>query len=178
MKTKQGLENPKNKNPRKQEILASIEGFLREYEQSKNMILGEINSLQEEIESCDNNTHMDSSNLFRHLRNSMAHGNYTISYGNFKDFNSIKYHFEDYDKETRTTFSVDMTAGKLEKILCSFQEKVNESVRNTSKSKSISNTILAEALRNQNIDKQDLDREEDIEKQITQGKGENDDKNI
>ena len=87
----------------------------------------------------------DYSEFFRHLRNSIAHGNYTIDYNKAlhkKDLSKIEYTFIDYPEGEHEIpeFKVKLTANKLLKIINGIQTRVNTQLSNEAKIEQIANT--------------------------------------
>lgn len=93
----------------------------------------ELNSKKEELEK--EGKFNDSSEFFRHLRNSIAHGNYTIDYIPAflkKDFGKMKFHFEDYDKDRgKTEFYFDITGTQLLELVERFRVSINKQLEQT-----------------------------------------------
>ena len=80
----------------------------------------------------------DSANFFRHMRNSLEHGNYRADYSNAldsKDFSKIVFIFEDIDKNEDKTvnFKVSITARRLYKLLEDFAKSVNVQIKDSGK---------------------------------------------
>ena len=166
--TKTSLLNPKNKNPRKEEILASIDEWMEGYEESLEKLKNEKTLAEEVLENSEDVVLKDSSNFFRHLRNSMAHGNYTINYGSFGNMDEILYSFKDYDKETSSTYCVELTSKQLENLVDAFQKKLNESNKYYLNGKKFEKQLLEEALRIQGINSHDIDAQNRFEKAASQ----------
>ena len=80
----------------------------------------------------------NSSNFFRHMRNSLQHGNYSADYSkalDSKDFSKIVFTFEDIDKQNAETinFKVSITAQRLYKLLEDFAKSVNVQMKDSGK---------------------------------------------
>lgn len=161
---KSSLENPKNRNPKKEEILNSIDKWMKDYKIKEQKLIEEIEIAETEIDNTENRVYKDSSNFFRHLRNSMAHGNYKIIYDNFYNTDNIKYTFRDYDEKTDSTYCIEITAKQLEEIVNSFQEKINECDNGYIDGKRIEKKILEEALKNHMVDEADIETEQKRER--------------
>ena len=77
------LNNPKNNDPNKYAKLESIKEFINNYDARKKELEDKEQMLSDFI---DSNTHklpyMDSYHLFRHLRNSIAHGRFIVNFDN------------------------------------------------------------------------------------------------
>ena len=155
---KEKLEDPRNRNPKKSELIEEKNRQIAEKE-------AEIEEKKREIEQYKfvygdkADTVKDSSNFFRHLRNSMAHGNYSIDYHDFKRLGDTTYTFRDYDPDTKTTFEVSMSAKRLEELISAFQRKVNECSNEYIKGRRIEVQLLEHALRQKGISQADIDRE-------------------
>ena len=161
---KSSLENPKNRNPKKEEILNSIDKWMEDYVIKEQKLIEEIEIAETDIENTENRVYKDSSNFFRHLRNSMAHGNYKIIYDNFYNTDNIKYSFRDYDEKTDSTYCIEITAKQLEEIVNSFQEKINECDNGYIDGKRIEKKILEEALKSHMVDEADIETEQKRER--------------
>lgn len=80
----------------------------------------------------------NSANFFRHMRNSLQHGNYSADYSkalDSKDFSKIVFTFEDIDKNEDKTinFKVSITAQRLYKLLEDFVKSVNVQIKDSGK---------------------------------------------
>ena len=80
----------------------------------------------------------NSANFFRHMRNSLQHGNYSADYSkalDSKDFSKIVFTFEDIDKNEDKTinFKVSITAQRLCKLLEDFAKSVNVQIKDSGK---------------------------------------------
>ena len=120
------------------------------------------------VENSDDVVYEDSTNFFRHLRNSMAHGNYIINYHNFNDKNTITYLFKDYDEKANATYCVEITANQLEKIIDGFQQKINECSKEHIEGERLEKKLLEEALRGQCVSQSDIDVQSKIEENINE----------
>lgn len=175
--TKSNLENPKNKNPRKNEILSSINEWIIEYEKELKRLTETKESIEKEIEQeSKKENNKDSSEFFRHLRNSMSHGNYTISYGDFRNVNDIRYSFSDEDEKSNSTYSVELTAKQLRQILEAFQQKVNECDRGYLDGKKMERKIIEQAIKKCGIGL-DYISQTDLEEKDNQNHNEREGKN-
>lgn len=77
-----------------------------------------------------NGTYDDYSEFFRHMRNSIAHGRYSIDYIKAlksKDFSKILFTFRDFDKNDKInpSFEVKLSAKQILKIINGVKEKIN-----------------------------------------------------
>lgn len=171
--TKRNLENPKNKNPKKQEIIDAIDEWLNDYPEEEKKLLDKKRKIERDIESEKEKgiNNKDSSDFFRHLRNSMAHGNYTIIYGDFNNLSDIKYIFKDEDEKTKSVYIVELTSEQLEKILQAFQLKVNECDKGYLDGKKMERDIIEYAVNVHQIGSEDVNQEIENEELNTEEKG-------
>lgn len=99
----------------------------------------ELLQLLEEIESLnvslqDQKQHIDSTNFFRHLRNSFSHGFYSIDYKKAlanKNLEQIEYTFYDMvekDGKHVKTFEVKLTSKRLVKLLNHYADRVKSNI--------------------------------------------------
>ena len=181
--TRASLENPKNRNPNKDMILKSIAEWMSTYPEQEKERMEEHKIATIRVQNSDNAIHEDSTNFFRHLRNSMAHGNYKINYNNFNDKSTITYTFEDYDEKTDATYCVEITASQLEKIIDGFQQKINECSKKYIEGEKLEKKLLEEALRGQGVAQSDIDaqsrfEENTYEKEEKEHKEESDDPSL
>lgn len=116
------LTNPKNKDPRKEEKLFQINSIISNY----NDELQKMNENYERIckyidEYPNSEPYVDSNHLFRHLRNSIAHGRFKIIHNigyKTKDFGNSIIELYDYDDETeRVNVRIKMTLSRFEKLM-------------------------------------------------------------
>lgn len=78
----------------------------------------------------------DSANFFRHMRNSLQHGNYSADYSkalDSKDFSKIVFTFIDKSKDKTINFKVSITAQRLCKLLEDFAKSVNVQIKDSGK---------------------------------------------
>ena len=166
--TRNSLENPKNRNPNKERILKSIAEWMSTYPEQEKACIEEQEIATKRVENSDDVVYEDSTNFFRHLRNSMAHGNYIINYHNFNDKNTITYLFKDYDEKANATYCVEITANQLEKIIDGFQQKINECSKEHIEGERLEKKLLEEALRGQCVSQSDIDVQSKIEENINE----------
>ena len=160
----QGLENPKNKNPKKEELIAERTRQLEEMqekEEKKKQLIEQYRT----VYTASNKYVRDSSEFFRHLRNSMAHGDYDIDYKDFRNFDDITFTFRDYDEGTDSTYEFSLSAKKLEELIDAFQRKVNECSKDYIVGKTMERQLLEFALREKEITKSEIDDDEILEPQ-------------
>ena len=99
-KTAASLQNPKNLNPNKKQILANVRKNLSQGYVKVMELREEEAVLMRELDECvDNTPYYDCSGFFRHLRNSLSHPDrHRIIYDEAlekNDFSKIKYNFID-----------------------------------------------------------------------------------
>ena len=154
----ESLNNPQNKNPKKEIILKEIEEWMEnEYNPRIQKLKKEEEELSEKIKNEDGKGTRSSFEFFRHLRNSLAHGNYQIIYEDLNNLENTKFIFNDEDKNKGITYSVELTAGQLEKILDGFQQKVNECDKGYLESKSIEKRVIESGIFQMGIGKTEVD---------------------
>lgn len=159
--TKRSLENPKNKNPNKQKIIEAINEWMENYSEEEKKLIDKKSNIEKEIEAekAKGINNKDSIDFFRHLRNSMAHGNYSIIYGDLEKVEDIKYCFKDKDEKNNSIYSVELTSKQLEKILQAFQLKVNECDKGYLDGKKLEKDILEYALKEFRIGANEVNQE-------------------
>ena len=121
--------NINDKNPKKEELEASKIEQEKRCKELEERLVG-LKTRKDQYGA----TYDDYSEFFRHMRNSIAHGRYTIDYSNAfrtKDLSKIKYTFRDYEKDDKVnpSFEITLTAKQLYKIVKAIQDKVNEQTR-------------------------------------------------
>lgn len=140
--------------PFDREILENFEDLRREFQDGKASIAlfdPKAVTLKEKIEK-ENETFVDSSNLFRHLRNSISHGRYAIDYSRgltTGDLGNIEFHFYDYDTilyGDKKAFEFNVSAKDLLKIIESFRKKVNEVQKKTIFESALKTTLWNEGI--------------------------------
>ncbi len=163
---KKQLEHPKNKDPNREEKLKDVTAWLDEYDENEAIMIQRKTEFEEEEKSSPDIVCKDSTEFFRHFRNSLAHGNYKVTYGDFKDLKSIKYNFSDHDESTNSIYRIELSAVQLEKLIKGFQEKINESDKGYLDGKKTEKSLLEKALKVLHIDKDDIESEQKKEKGI------------
>lgn len=166
--TVNSLKNPKNRNPKKDMILRSIEEWMSRYPELEEKLVEEQKVAAETVENSEETVHEDSTNFFRHLRNSMAHGNYTINYNNFNNKSTITYIFEDHDEKNNAMYCIEITAEQLEKIIDGFQKKINKCSKEYIEGEKLEKKILEEALRGQEVSQSDIDAQDKVEENMNE----------
>lgn len=137
-----------DKNPKKNELEEEYNKNLEECLQKKEIVANKIEQIKKRKEDYEND-YADYSEFFRHLRNSIAHGNYEINYNEAlkkKNLSKIEFAFYDYPEGElqEPEFKVKLTANKLLKIIRGVQTKVNEQLINESQIEKIVKTNIFE----------------------------------
>lgn len=165
------MENPNDRTPNKEAAIISIKEELSNDKKKEAEYVSQKDRLQCDIEECQEKDYKDSSDFFRHLRNSLAHGNYTITYGDLSNLEEITYCFRDIDERTLKTYTVELTARQLLMILDAVQLKVNECDRGYLDGKAFEREILEVALRQCEVGMYEVNDEQLIEEEPMQEKG-------
>ena len=155
-KIKNDLNNPKNKNPKKKEILESLKEWFDKIAHKEYSLAVDEANIEIERDSADDVDYKDTVTFFRHLRNSMAHGNYDVRYGNFSSLENIEFTFRDHDEDTDSLYEVTVTAKKLEEIIHGFEEKVLNGRFNMMNAEIAMTELLNPALRKRKINLSDI----------------------
>ena len=148
------ISNLNEKNPKREELKAKYQKSIEEDLEKKKKIMGQIFKLSIRREEY-NDDYIDYSELFRHLRNSIAHGRYSIDYQKAlerDDFNKIKFTFYDFDDKDinkgkeNPDFELELTAAKIVKIISSVQNRVNEQLNRENQMEKVVNSKLDEII--------------------------------
>ena len=114
---------------KRKELLERKKQEIEETSQRLNQLTSRIYDYEDKLEFCED--YVETNDFFKHLRNSISHGFYSVNYTKAlkeKDLGKTIFHFEDWDisKEDRTkrqkVFSCDITADRLMRI---FEELKN-----------------------------------------------------
>ena len=106
---------------------------------------------------------VNSSNLFRHLRDSIAHNNYNIDYS--KDINTRKLDdiiitFRTYEKYTdELDFEVEISVKEIKRLVKELQNSINLSIELSDEGKNSEVSFLREALVFRNLGLEDIEKE-------------------
>ena len=143
-RARKNKEKLSDKNPKRDELLGEYNKIIEENSMQIENILKKMEQMKKRKEEYETN-YTDYSEFFRHLRNSIAHGNYTIDYNKAlhkKDLSKIEYTFIDYPEGEHEIpeFKVKLTANKLLKIINGIQTRVNTQLSNEAKIEQIANT--------------------------------------
>ena len=137
-----------DKNPKKEELAEKYENSIKELNEQIENVRKRIEQMEVRSHEYDEN-YMDCSEFFRHMRNSIAHGNVRINYDKaFKrrDLSEIEFTFYDYPNGEYETpeFMVTLNAKKLLKIADGIQSRVNLQLDNESKKEHIADSEILE----------------------------------
>lgn len=143
-RARKNKEKLSDKNPKRDELLGEYNKIIEENSMQIENIFKKMEQMKKRKEEYETN-YTDYSEFFRHLRNSIAHGNYTIDYNKAlhkKDLSKIEYTFIDYPEGEHEIpeFKVKLTANKLLKIINGIQTRVNTQLSNEAKIEQIANT--------------------------------------
>lgn len=153
--TIENLSNPKNKNPKKDTILKNTEISLQQKSNELVELEKKLVILNENFKNCTEEPYENSYHFFRHLRNSLAHGQYSIDFKKF--FNTRKLEdisFTFYDNiysNNNDSFSVSMKISELLKLVYSLQQQINISIEESNIGNDTQKRFLEEALLRRNI---------------------------
>ena len=165
------MENPEDRTPNKEETITFLKEELSNDEKNVEEYVLRRDRLECDIEECSKNDYKDSSDFFRHIRNSIAHGNYIITYGDLNNLEEITYCFKDIDERTLKTYTVELTARQLLMILDAVQLKVIEGDRGYLDGKDIERKIMEVALRQCSVGMDEVNYEQLTEEEPLQEKG-------
>lgn len=143
------------------ESIEDINKWLEEYKKRKEKLGVKRSRLNHQISDGEERG-LDKNNsfhFFRHIRNSLAHGTYEITYGDFNNLSDTKFCFRNIDPRTRNVYVVELTASQLENILEGFQQRVNECDQGYLNGKELEKQILKDALIDFGIVKEDIKEE-------------------
>ena len=119
-----------DKNPKKHIFEEKREDKSKKLDRAKHII-----SILESRKAKYGETYDDYTEFFRHIRNSIAHGRYTVDFSKaFKkrDFSKINFTFRDYNEKNNSItvdFEVVLTAGQIMQIIQGVMDKVNEQLQ-------------------------------------------------
>ena len=163
-KLQKEFSKPENRHPEKELRLAQANSFLDEYEDKKKELEKQERQAKVELSKADDTIRKDSSEFFRHLRNSLSHGRYTIDFGDFKDLRNIVITFTDIDdkKESEPAYVFDLTARELVRLVEGLQNNINRA-KTYIIPKKIENDLLKIATGKLHIDDKDIEESQTIE---------------
>lgn len=119
-----------DKNPKKHKFEEKRVEKSKRLENTKHII-----SILESRKMNCGETYDDYTEFFRHIRNSIAHGRYTVDFSKaFKkrDFSKINFTFRDYNENNNSktpNFEVNLSAGQILQIVQGIMDKVNEQLQ-------------------------------------------------
>lgn len=126
------LQDNENIPPEKRkELLERKKQELEETSERLRKLTSQIYDYEDRFSSCED--YVETNDFFKHLRNSISHGFYSVDYTNglkSKDLGKMVFHFEDWDisKEDRTVrkkvFSADITGDQLMRIFEELKERL------------------------------------------------------
>lgn len=106
---------------------------------------------------------VNSSNLFRHLRDSIAHNNYNIDYSkyiNTRKLDDIIITFITYEKYTdELDFEVEISVKEIKRLVKELQNSINLSIELSDEGKNSEVSFLREALVFRNLGLEDIEKE-------------------
>ena len=106
---------------------------------------------------------VNSSNLFRHLRDSIAHNNYNIDYSkyiNTRKLDDIIITFRTYEKYTdELDFEVEISVKEIKRLVKELQNSINLSIELSDEGKNSEVSFLREALVFRNLGLEDIEKE-------------------
>ena len=139
-------------DPKQNKKKIKFKGYLEEGFLKEEKVRDKISKLTVRKEEYSEN-YTDYSELFRHLRNSIAHGRYEIEYNAAfasNDFDKIKFTFVDYNedniKEEIPDFKIELTPSKIMRIVSSVQTRVNEQLTKEQQMSRITRTRIIDLL--------------------------------
>ena len=155
-----------DKNPNK----ASLEADKKIKEKKLLDVQKKVLSLQVRMTDY-NGTYDDYSEFFRHMRNSISHGRYSIDYTNAltrKDFSKIQFTFRDYDDEDNVkinpNFEVTLSAKQIHKVISGIKEKVNTQLTLEGSFDTIDSTLFTEVTNEEELLNCNRPSAEDLQK--------------
>ena len=106
---------------------------------------------------------VNSSNLFRHLRDSIAHNNYNIDYSkyiNTRKLDDIIITFRTYEKYTdELDFEVEISVKEIKRLVKELQNSINLGIELSDEGKNSEVSFLREALVFRNLGLEDIEKE-------------------
>ena len=142
------LNLPKNKDPHKNEKLQSVNEFINTYDENKKELDDKKQELLDKINNSDNpQPYTDSYHLFRHLRNSVAHGRFKVNFDNGFDSNelgksTIVFYDIDESKEDKienANILIKMDLNRFEKLTKNLANIIYDQIEDTNFCYEISN---------------------------------------
>lgn len=141
-----------DRNPKKEKLELQSRTIIEQKEKEKKEVMSRIFKLSVRRDEY-NEDYSDYSQLFRHLRNSIAHGRYEIEYDRalkVSDFNKIRFTFYDYNEdnfdEENPDFKIVLTATQIMRIVNSVQNRVNTQLNKEKQMEKIVETKMTDIL--------------------------------
>ena len=130
------LNNPKNKDPNKHQKLEDVSNFIENYDELKRELEEKISIIMETIRKGNLGTYTDSYHLFRHLRNSIAHGRFNVSFDQGYERNDlgesiIKFYDVSSDDLDNPDITITMSLNRFEELIKSIGEIVTKYTNQT-----------------------------------------------
>ena len=130
------LNNPKNKDPNKHQKLEDVSNFIENYDELKRELEEKISIIMETIRKGNLGTYTDSYHLFRHLRNSIAHGRFNVSFDQGYERNDlgesiIKFYDVSSDDLDNPDITITMSLNRFEELIKSIGKIVTKYTNQT-----------------------------------------------
>ena len=130
------LNNPKNKDPNKHQKLEDVSNFIENYDELKRELEEKISIIMETIRKGNLETYTDSYHLFRHLRNSIAHGRFNVSFDQGYERNDlgesiIKFYDVSSDDLDNPDITITMSLNRFEELIKSIGKIVTKYTNQT-----------------------------------------------
>lgn len=147
-KANRQISNLNENNPNREKMEIELRKSIEEKTSKKEEIMNQIFKLSIRKEEY-NQDYTDYSELFRHLRNSIAHGRYEVEYDKAlksDKLDKIKFTFFDYNEDNlerkEPDFKLELTASKVIKIINGIQNRVNNQLSRENQMEKIIKTKL------------------------------------
>lgn len=141
-----------DRNPKKEEMELQSRAIIEQKENEKKEVMSKIFRLSVRKDEY-NEDYSDYSQLFRHLRNSIAHGRYEIDYDRalkVSDFDKIRFTFYDYNEdnfdEEKPDFKMVLSATQIMRIVNAVQKRVNTQLNKENQMEKIVETKMKNIL--------------------------------
>lgn len=161
-KTKNQLNSLSEKNPNRAQMEYEFKNSIVENKAKLEDIMDKVFKLSiRKKEYSDDYT--DYSELFRHFRNSIAHGTYEIDFDRAlrcKNLEKIQFTFYDYKEEDierkNPVFKIKLKASKIEEIIINLQNRVNDQLKRENQIKKLLKTKLDVIIQDSEIENDEL----------------------
>lgn len=141
-----------DRNPKKEEMELQSRAIIEQKENEKKEVMSKIFRLSVRKDEY-NEDYSDYSQLFRHLRKSIAHGRYEIDYDRalkVSDFDKIRFTFYDYNEdnfdEEKPDFKMVLSATQIMRIVNAVQKRVNTQLNKENQMEKIVETKMKNIL--------------------------------